>query len=296
MRIDLSRHEIVDPALGETCIAALDEEGYVVLENALDARQLAALRADVEPWFEATPRSEGPFYGYNTTRFGRLLVKSAVSQDMVLNPLLLTLARHYLEPASGWFKLNVTQAIRIHPGEREQVPHKDELIYGVNDTGHQRILYVMWAVDEFTAENGATRIWPGSHLTPFDPANIPEESILAEMPAGSALVFLGSMLHCGGANRSSRPRTGIVTGYCEGCLEQYENAFLSYPPEVAKTFPVELQELIGYRIGANNLNNVEMRDPRIVFDGELAPVAARDHLRPEDIALIEHYYASRTAA
>lgn len=296
MRIDLANHDIVDPDLAEACLAALDGEGFVVLENALDARQLATLRADVEPWFAATPRAEGPFYGYNTTRFGRLLVKSEIAQDMVLNPLLLSLARHYLEPASGWFKLNVTQAIRIHPGEREQVPHKDELIYGVNDTGHERILYVMWAVDDFTAENGATRIWPGSHKTPFDPANIANPSILAEMPAGSALVFLGSMMHCGGSNRSVQSRTGIVTGYCEGCLEQYENAFLSYPPEVAKTFPVELQELIGYRIGANNLNNVEMRDPRILFEGELAPMAARDHLRPEDVALIEQYYASRTAA
>jgi len=144
------------------------------------------------------------------------------------------------------------------------------------------LINVMWAIDDFTDANGATRVWPRSHYSSLSREMDLDESVIAEMPKGSALVFLGSVTHCGGANTFLQHRTGIIFSYSLGWLKQYENQFLTYPPEVASKFPKAIQELIGYRIHKPNLGGYENNCPSKLFaDTRPDILPAVDCLPPE---------------
>jgi ectoine hydroxylase-related dioxygenase (phytanoyl-CoA dioxygenase family) len=145
----------------------------------------------------------------------------------------------------------------------------------------------LWAYDDFTIENGATRVVPGSHRAPIN-REPPEESIgYAEMPRGSVLLYLGSVLHSGGANRSTRPRTAITMSYALGWLRQAENQYLAVPPALARTLPAALQKLIGYSIHAPNLGWYEGQDPGVVLErGFVDTLAAKDYMPPEIEAML----------
>ena len=106
----------------------------------------------------------------------------------------------------------------------------------------------MFALTDFSAANGATQVVPGSHLWPLDRTAKPEEIIQAEMTAGSALLYLGSTIHGGGANRTdSARRRGMFLGYVVGWLRTEENTFLTVPIEKVRAMPLRIQELLGYK-------------------------------------------------
>jgi ectoine hydroxylase-related dioxygenase (phytanoyl-CoA dioxygenase family) len=120
----------------------------------------------------------------------------------------------------------------------------------------------MWALDDFTEENGATRVIPGSHRWADKLRPSGEQTVPAEMAKGSVLFYVGSLYHGGGANRTAVPRRGINVGYTLSWLRQEENQYLACPPDVARTLPVELAKLIGYRRGAYALGYVgDLQDP-----------------------------------
>jgi ectoine hydroxylase-related dioxygenase (phytanoyl-CoA dioxygenase family) len=174
----------------------------------------------------------------------------------------------------------MTQAIRIHPGQKAQAPHRDEEMWPADPNGQVWSLNVMWAVSDFTVDNGATRLWPRSHVNRLGRSPDPSQAIQGVMRAGSALIYLGGLTHSGGANQSDGDRTGLVIGYCAGWLRTYEEQFLAYPREVAREFPIELQRLIGYRHHRPNLGNWEGQDPIAYLrdDGLCGP--HRDALPP----------------
>lgn len=196
-----------------------------------------------------------------------------------------------LGPHCDWYQLNLTQAVRIHPGERQQVPHRDEEMWPCPKNGMEYLVNVMWALCDFTPENGATMIWPGSHHRPPTRSPDPARAVRAVMPRGSALVYLGSVTHCAGANCSDAPRTGLILSYCLGWLKQYENAFLAYPPAVAKRFPRALRDLIGYRIHRPNLGGYEGQDPAVLFETDSHALAAVDALPDATAREIQAFYA-----
>jgi len=268
----------------------LRAHGYVLLENAVADATIDAVADDLEPYFAATPRCHGDFYGWNTTRFGSLLLKSPSAQQLVLNRHVLGLVEGVLGTHCDRFQLNLSQAVRIHPGERQQVPHRDEEMWPVAKGRMEYLVNVLWALDDFTQENGATRIWPRSHLEPLDRRVDPKLGVIAEMPRGSALVFLGSLTHCGGANLSTAARTGVIFSYCLGWLRQYENQYLAYPPEIARAFPEELQALIGYRIHRPNLGGYEGQEPSVLLEGAGEALPALDALPESTAADIAAYY------
>ena len=200
-------------------LATLYAQGFLVLENMLTPFQQNQLAAELEPWLERTPRCEGDFYGWSTTRVGGLLSKAPFVQHLVLNPRILAIAEALLRPACDCIQLNLTQATRVHPGERAQAPHRDEEMWPADTQGRPWLINVMWAVSDFTEANGATRVWPGSHRTALDRSIDPADAMAVEMPRGSALVFLGSLTHGAGANRTAAPRTGVIVSYCLGWLK-----------------------------------------------------------------------------
>ncbi len=261
----------------------LRAHGYVVFEDLVPEETVERICEEVEPWFAATPHCQGDFYGWATTRLGSVLLKSQASHGLVMHPLILSIMEAVLGPHCDWYQLNLTQAVRLHPGQRQQVPHRDEEMWPCPKNGAEYLVNVMWALSEFTVENGATLIWPRSQFNRLSRDIDPAEADIAVMPPGSALVYLGSVTHCGGANRTDQPRTGLIFSYSLGWLKPYENPFLSYPPSIAKTFPPALRDLIGYRIHRPNLGGYEGQDPAVLFETDSHVLPAVDAI-PEHIA------------
>lgn len=253
--------------LGSTTeLDLLRANGYAIFDRLVPDVAVDRLCRELDPWFAATPRCQGDFYGWSTTRFGSVLLKSPSSHDLALHPLMLSIMDVVLGPHCDWYQLNLTQAVRLHPGQRQQVPHRDEEMWPCEKNGIEYLVNVMWALSDFTMKNGATLLWPRSHFTRLSRERDPAEAVVAQMPRGSALVYLGSVTHCAGANRTDQPRTGLILSYSLGWLKPYENAFLSYPPPAAKGFPKALRDLIGYRIHRPNLGGYEGQDPAVLFE------------------------------
>jgi hypothetical protein len=243
----------------------LDEFGVAIIPDALCISALASLSGELDGHFRRAEFCKGLFYGQKTKRLGGVLKRSKSAQALALNNIALGAARAALGADCQELQLNLSQAIEIWPGSLAQVPHRDQDIWlGARHSG-EMMMNAMWAIDDFTEQNGATRIWPRSHRHPDLEISM-DNGIAAEMPKGSLCLFLGSTLHAGGANWSSAPRRGLVISYCLGWLKPCENPWLTYPPEVAKDFTPELSRLIGYRQDAPNLNNVEGRCPSELLD------------------------------
>jgi ectoine hydroxylase-related dioxygenase (phytanoyl-CoA dioxygenase family) len=275
----------------------LTEEGYCIIPELVAATRVAALAGDLGETFGATPASEGPFYGNGTRRFGALLKRSPHAAAFVQHALILDIVDRILGPWCDHFLLNLTQAIEIMPASIEQVPHRDQDMWPCSrliapEHAVEFLINVMWPFTPYTAANGATRVWPGSHRRQGEPLLDPADAIPAEMEPGSALLFLGSTLHAGGANRTRHPRRGMIVSYSLGWLKPYELQWLAYPPEVAKHFSPELAALAGYRVHRPNLGNVEGRCPSALLEAPSGkPLGAVDALGPDQEALIDQFRA-----
>jgi len=284
------------PRSGAAQFAAqrLADDGYVLIRGAAEVSQISAIAADFAPRFDATPFCSGGFYGERTKRFGRLLIRSPHMANLVLHPGILALAEAVLGPWCERIQLNLTQAIELHPGALAQFPHRDQDLWQGSLGEVEYLLNVMWPLNAFTEENGATMIWPASHGVEALVEQPREKPIVAAAEPGDAIVFLGSTLHGAGANRSAGARRGIIVSYCLGWLKPYENPWLSYPPDIARHFPPELAALAGYSQHRPNLGNFEGQCPSVLFGGYPdAPLAATDALRPDQEALLGEFVAGQ---
>lgn len=269
-------------------------QGYCIIPAAIDTALVAALAAELDPDFCATPMATGLFYGAWTKRFHRLLSRSSRMEAFVLHPEICRLTEEILGPSCDKVQLNLTQAIEIFPGGDVQPPHRDQEMWPVRSAGVEYLINVMWPFTEYTEENGATIVWPGSNHHQEEMFLDPSEAIVAEMNPGDALIFLGSTLHAGGANRSTGTRRGMIISYSLGWLKPYELPWLAYPPEVARTFSPALAQLAGYQVHRPNLGTYEGRCPSsLLKSGEGAAVGAVDALQPAQIELITQFYADR---
>jgi ectoine hydroxylase-related dioxygenase (phytanoyl-CoA dioxygenase family) len=221
-----------------------------------------------------------------------LLVKAPATQELALNPLVLGVIDGTLRgkdpsaPKCDGVELSATQAIGIEPGEPPQFLHRDEDIWPFPHD-FEIMAPVMWTLSAFTADNGATRFIPGSHLWPRDRQPLPGEAIAAEAPPGSAIVWLGGTLHGGGANRTSEIRKGLAFAYRLGWLAPQEKLLLTIPPDQARDMPEKLQRLIGYQVHRPALGVIEGRDPIEWLRGETRDLApAQDHLTPQHNAML----------
>lgn len=260
----------------------LKREGFVVLKGAAPRSSVRALHHDLAERFERTPFCTGEFYGLRTKRFGSLLRRSTHTSAFVMHDTVLRLADAVLGPYCDTVQLNLCQALEIHPGEVRQVPHRDEGMYGARHGDAEYLFNVMWPFTDYTAENGATLLYPKSNHWPIEAPYQLEEALPVEMSPGDALVFLGSTLHGAGPNRSSAPRTGMIIGYSLGWLKPYENQWLAYPPPIAKTFSPELARLVGYCQHKPNLGNYEGQCPSVLLRDDPAEyLEAHDDVREE---------------
>jgi ectoine hydroxylase-related dioxygenase (phytanoyl-CoA dioxygenase family) len=277
--------------------ARLAETGYCVIPDAMPAARVAALDSDLAHAFAETPFCQGGFYGGRTKRFGRLLARSDHAAAFVQHDLVLGIAERILSPWCDTIQLNLTQAIALHPGALAQLPHRDQDMWRGEIGTVEYLVNVMWPFTDYTADNGATLIWPASHGACARDAAAPGAPIAATLAPGAALIFLGSTLHGAGANTSSAVRRGAIVSYCLGWLKPYENQWLAYPPPTARRFAPELAALVGYRQHRPNLGNYEGRCPSVLLrdDDDQPPLGAIDALRPDQQIMLDAFIAEQQA-
>lgn len=275
----------------------LEARGYCIARSVVDPATISQIARDLSRDFADTPFCSGDFYGARTKRFGRLLLRSSTMSVLIEQPEILAIAERILGPWCDCIQLNLAQAIAIHPGALAQLPHRDQDMWRGDIGTREYLINVMWPIDPFTTENGATVIWPKSHGSAALDETPPDYApVAACCVPGDALVFLGSTLHGGGANVSALPRRAIVVSYSLGWLKPYENPWLAYPPEIARTFSPELAALVGYRQHRPNLGNFEGQCPSILLQGDLPDqIAATDALRPDQAELLADYVAGQRA-
>ena len=243
----------------------LDEEGYVIVEDLAPALTTRA-REELAPHIEAVAYGHVPFLGFRTKRLGGLLAKSAAVRELALHPTTQALADRLLLPHCARYQLNFSGIMHLAPGAEAQSLHRDGSVYPLMHPHPPTIMPTMWALTDFSAENGATRIIPGSHRWEQDRMPCQDEIVAAEMPAGSVLIYTCGVLHGGGDNRSDDVRTGLALQYALGWLRQEENQYIVNPPEIAREYPEELQRLIGYDYGGPYLGFAHCDDPRRVLE------------------------------
>jgi ectoine hydroxylase-related dioxygenase (phytanoyl-CoA dioxygenase family) len=252
----------------EAVAEALLEDGYVIVERLapdLTGRALVELNADID----AAPIGHTDFLGDRTKRLGGLLRRSAAAREMAVHPVVIALADSVLQPHCARYQLNYSGIMHLLPGARAQELHRDGDLYPFRHPCPPTLMPTMWALTDFTADNGATQIVPGSHRWDEDRDPAADEIVSAVMPAGSLLVYLSSTIHGGGANVShSLVRTGLALQYSLAWLRQEENQYLTNPPEIARTYSEPLQRLIGYDYGAPYLGFVDGDSPQRLLQEE----------------------------
>lgn len=265
----------------ERVVEVIKRDGGVIISNFISDQALQALKAELDLYLNETPYGEDAYFaGAQTRRVARLIARSDAAVSIALHPLFIESAQKILQtPTHVWsgserievapnIQLSFTQAIQICPGQGLQPLHRDDAtsLWRHPQYGREARLQMMLAVSDFTEENGATRVIPGSHTWDDERMPTQEETVPAEMSAGSALFWIGSVYHGGGANNSDRPRTGLSMAYDLAFLRSEENHLLSIPIERVRELPEEMQQLLGWSASRTFLGWVEingqMRDPR----------------------------------
>ena len=228
----------------------LDRDAGVIIDNVLSEDQIKNINSDLEPYLQNTREGQDEFTGLKTKRVGALIARSPECRTLALNPIVNEVSKQFLEPHSDGYQLHFTSAINIGPGETGQILHRDRGVWG----GYiprkiETQLSTVWAITDFTKENGATQVVPGSHRWDKNRQPIDEEILNAEMSAGSVFIYTGSVMHGGGANNSNKDRLGVFLHYAPTWLRQEENQYLSCPPHIAKNLNPGLRSLMGYSKG-----------------------------------------------
>lgn len=263
---------------------ALRDHGCVIIDELVPASVCDAVAAELSPHIAATPAGADDFSGRTTRRTGALLARSEAVRQMIAHPLVLDAVEATLWPESSTFQLHLTQAITLGPGSPAQALHRDHWCFDFFPFPPDVDVEVasIWALDDFTEQNGATRIVPDSHRSTGMPHTV-EDTEPAVMARGSVVLYVGGCVHGGGANTTDQTRTGINVDYALGWLRQEENQYLSVPHDIARDLPEDIQHLMGYRIGAFALGYIDdVRDPMEALRpsgrpiSSLSPSAHRD--------------------
>jgi ectoine hydroxylase-related dioxygenase (phytanoyl-CoA dioxygenase family) len=245
------------------------EDGYTILPDVIEpdfVEEIDDALLKLERDLGIVP-ADNLFEGLHTTRVYNLLVHGPTFEKIPVHPNVLPVVEGVLDPG---LLISSLSSIAIGPDEQAQPIHADDQLIPLPRPHVPIICNTMWAISDFTEENGATRLIPGSHLRdePPNPLELYDDTIAAVMPRGSVLVWVGSVWHGGGANHTNRRRVGIAMNYCAGFIRQQENQQLGVPPALTKTFPRRLQELMGYSVYNGLIGHIEKKHPAKVVLAE----------------------------
>ena len=259
-------------AASQDVLAAIESAGGAVIDRLVSPDFMDEIAAELRPWIEKTPTGSDQFEGHRTRRTGGLIARSPKSRELITHPLVLDVSKRMLSRATS-IQLNATQAITIGPGEPAQVIHRDQWAFDMYPFAkdYQVIANAIWAMTDFTEQNGATHVVFGSHRFEDKLRFNEADTVPVEMGKGSVFVYPGTTYHGGGANRSDASRIGISLSYSASWLRQEENQYLAVPIEIARTLSEELLRLMGYQRGAYALGYVDdLRDPMEFVRPDLA--------------------------
>ncbi len=248
-------------------VERIARDGFTILEGVFDEGAADALLGELARLEREL--GEGPgknlFEGLRTVRLYNLLARGALFQTIPVHDAVLPVVEGVLDRGCLVSSLS---SIAIGPGEAAQPVHADDMLIPLPRPHVPLVCNTMWALTDFTEDNGATRLLPGSHLNPSPPelGRPVDGMIAAEMRRGSVLVWNGSLWHGGGANRTDVRRVGIAMNYCAGWIRQQENQQLGIPREVARTFSPRLRKLVGYGIYRGLLGHIDKCSPVDLLD------------------------------
>ncbi|MET8428886.1 phytanoyl-CoA dioxygenase family protein [Nocardia sp. NPDC004860] len=251
----------VDPAVAEADLAAVERDGYVILPDMLTPAELDRIRESVVPLLDRIGRNN--FEGHSTQRIYSVLNKTRACDRIADHPRVLALLDRLFLPN---YLLSMLQVINILPGEQAQMLHTDDGFYPLPRPRKGLGAATIWAIDDFTAENGATDIIPGSHLWGD---RLPGESDRREpvvMPAGSCVFFVGTLWHGGGANRSAHPRLALTAQYCEPWLRPQEAFTLSMTRDTVRAVSEDIRRMLGYSIHPPFIGQVDGMHPKRLLE------------------------------
>ena len=263
----------------------LQRDGVIIIENLIEPDSMQIMLAEVEEKLKLQPLGGGEFYGYKKRSIGALFNCGQEVRKLPLHPVVRAITDEVLKEGCNDYQIQVAGSMQVWGGGTNQVLHREVDGYlpyfqpGPEDPNY--IVFFMFAGSDFTAENGATRIVPGSHLWPAGREPKDEEITQAEMPQGSVVVWLGRTLHGLAANTTDGQRTGISVSFSAGWLRQEENQYLTYPVDMVKEFPEELQQLLGYKTHSSLLGWVTH------LDSDLQTRPATEELLNFDNATVE---------
>jgi len=249
-------------------VERIRERGYTILENVIEPERVAAIGEALERLEKelAIGAGKNPFEGFKTFRIYNLLVHGPVFEAIPVHESVLPLVEGVLDRGCLVSSLS---SIAIGPDEAPQPLHADDQLIPLPKPHVPLVCNTIWAITDFTADNGATRLVPGSHEADHSPNPVaPYDTISAEMPAGSVLVYHGSLWHGGGANRTSERRVGIAMNYCAGWVRQQENQQLGIPREIARGFSPRLRELVGYGVYNHLIGHIDKQSPVGLLDAD----------------------------
>ncbi|MCE2391447.1 MAG: phytanoyl-CoA dioxygenase family protein [Proteobacteria bacterium] len=226
--------------------AALDEWGCCVIEGAAAAVVMDEIAAELAPYARQSEPGDSDFAGAGTRRTGLVLNRSPAYRRIAMHPSVLAAGNHVLGGAPSW-NLSSVGFFELFPGEPKQLLHRDIWKYGVEGIPGEVDLNGIWAVTDFSAENGGTHVIPGSHLWDDGRRPAPDESLPAEMQKGSLLLYTGRTFHGGGSNVSERVRIGLSVQHSAGWLVQTEMLMVECPPAEVADWPDDLIRFIGYQ-------------------------------------------------
>ena len=241
----------------------LKEDGYVVLPGVLEPAALGSLKNELAPYLQSKLMGRNEFEGTRSERVYSLLAKAPSIAPLIEHPDVLAVADQFLHPS---YLLSAALVVQLHPGETPQAFHQDDALGAPAMPRPVQGVSTIWALDEFTSENGATDVIPGSHHwegAPPPQEEMSEMGIPLEMAPGSVAIFPGTLFHRSGANVSESKRLGVTIQYCQPWLRQLENMMLAIPAEVAARYSQRIQEMIGYNLVAGTfVGYVDGRHPR----------------------------------
>jgi len=252
---------MLDPAQIQAHVDKIERDGYSIVERAIEPDFVDALVADLQRLEHELDIRPAPnrFEGVRTVRIYNLLIYGKLYERIPVHAHVLPIVERVLDPGCLVSSLS---SIAIGPDETPQPIHADDQLIPLTKPHVPIVCNSMWALTDFTDENGATRIIPGSHRRDHSPDFFGRyDSLPAEMPKGSVMIYNGSLWHGGGANRTAQRRIGVAMNYCAGYIRQQENQQLGIPREIAAQFSPRLQELVGYSLYNGLIGHIDKHHP-----------------------------------
>ncbi len=253
----------MDTTTLEEHLHALERDGYTILEAAIEPELVDAIRTRLRAFEkESLDEQSGALGGdLQRLRTGGLLHLDPAFWDVPTHPEVLPVVEGVLGAS---FLLTTLSSVDLMPGKNMQPIHPDDALIPLERPHQPIVCTCMWAITDFTEENGATRVLPGSHRADAMPDfNKDYEGLVAgEMPAGSVLVYNGSLWHRPADNTTEEGRLGVQVSYCAGWIRPLTNYILSVPRELAAQFPERLIELLGFTLFNGLIGTID-NDPRV---------------------------------